>query len=255
MLPAPNKIRALLIDDEKEAHDVIARLLLRIGGIEIAGHVFDADHAMPAVRQFKPDIIFLDIQMPGKDGICIANDIKTSRIQSTVIFVTAYSNYALAALKAAAFDYLLKPVDIDDLQSVIARYRTERLSNSLESKLGILIENYYTKQKLLFNTRSGCLILDESEIIYCQADVNYTRFFLSGKREELVTLNIAKVMDRLKSDGFYRLDRSHIINLSCLRKVDRSLNICELIKDHDRYTIKAPLSQLKELEQRLRFLP
>lgn len=252
MLPAQNRIRALLIDDEKEAHDVIERLLLRIGGIEIAGHVFDADEAMPAVRQLKPDIIFLDIQMPGKDGICIANDIKSSRIQSTVIFVTAYSNYALAALKAAAFDYLLKPVDIEDLQVVITRYLTERGSNSLESKLEILIENYYSKPKLLFNTRSGCLILDESEIIYCQADVNYTRFVLSGKREELVTLNIAKVMEMLRKEEFYRLDRSHIINLSCLRKVDRGLKICELNKDHERYTIKSPLSHLKDLEQKLR---
>ena len=254
MLPMQYQIRALLIDDEKEAHDVIERLLLRIGGIEIVGHVFDADEVLSAIRLTNPDIVFLDIQMPGKDGIWIANDIKINRIPVTVIFVTAYSNYALAALKASAFDYLLKPVDIDDLQLVISRYRSERRTNSLEGKLEILIENYYRKQKLLFNTRSGCIVLDEDDIIYCKADVNYTRFFLSGKREELVTFNIAKVMDMLRKDGFYRLDRSHIINLSCLRKVDRGLKICELVRDHECFRIKAPLSQLKDLEQKLRIL-
>jgi DNA-binding LytR/AlgR family response regulator len=255
MLPEKPQIRALLVDDEKEAHDVLERLLIRIGGIGIVGHVFDADEVLGSVQIQKPDIVFLDIQMPGKDGICVANELKRNKIPVTVIFVTAFSNYALAALKASAFDYLLKPVDIDDLQVVINRYRSEKGTNTLEEKLEILIENYYRKQKLLFNTRSGCMVLDESEIIYCQADVNYTRFFLSGKREELVTLNIAKVMEMLRKDEFYRLDRSHIINLSCLRKVDRSLNMCELIKDHDRYTIKTPLSQLKELEQKLRILP
>ena len=245
-------IRALLIDDEKEAHDVIERLLMRIGGVSVAGHIYEPDEAIPAMLQLEPDIVFLDIQMPGKDGISIANDIKKNRIKTTVIFVTAYSTYALAALKSAAFDYLLKPVDIEDLQAVINRFTQEKGSSSLEGKLDILIENYYSKQKLLFNTRSGCLLLDESEIIYCQADVNYTRLFLTGKREELVTLNIAKVMDMLRQNHFYRLDRSHIINLNCLRKVDRGLKVCELCKDHDHHLIKAPLSQLKELEHRLR---
>jgi two-component system, LytTR family, response regulator len=250
-----HQIRALLVDDEKEAHDVMERLLLRIGGIEIVGHVFDAGEVLASVRIHRPDIIFLDIQMPGKDGICVANDLKLNKIPVTVIFVTAFSKFALAALKASAFDYLLKPVDIDDLQEVINRYRSEKGANSLEEKLEILIENYYRKQKLLFNTRSGCIVLDENEIIFCRADVNYTRFYLTGKREELVTLNIARVMEMLRMEGFYRLDRSHIINLSCLRKVDRSLKMCELIKDNERYTIKAPLSHLKELEQKLRILP
>lgn len=246
-------IRALLVDDEKEAHDVMEVLLARVGNIRIVGHVYDSDDVLDSVREQKPDIIFLDIQMPGKDGICVANELKHNKIHVSVIFVTAFSDYALAALKASAFDYLLKPVDIEDLQSVINRYRLERGSNTLEEKLEILIENYYRRQKLLFNTRSGCIILDENEIIYCQADANYTRFYLSGKREELVTLNIAKVMDILRKDGFYRLDRSHIINLQCLRKVDRSLNTCELIKDQNRYLIRAPLVQLKELEKKLRF--
>ena len=218
MLPMTRQIRALLVDDEKEAHDVMERLLLRIGGIEIVGHIFDAGDVLDMARTQKPDIIFLDIQMPRKDGICVANDLKRNKKPVTVIFVTAFSHFALAALKASAFDYLLKPVDIDDLQLVIDRYRSERGTNALEEKLGILIENYYRRQKLLFNTRSGCMVLDENEIIYCQADVNYTRFFLSGKREELVTLNIARVMEMLRSDGFYRLDRSHIINLNFLRK-------------------------------------
>jgi two-component system, LytTR family, response regulator len=219
-------IRALLVDDEKEAHDVLERLLLRIRGVDIVGHVFDPDDTLALVKQTKPDIVFLDIQMPGKDGICIANELKINKIPITVIFVTAYSNYALAALKASAFDYLLKPVNIDDLQEVISRYHSEKGTNTLEEKLEILIENYYRKSKLVFNTRSGCIVLDEADIIYCQADVNYTRFFLTGKREELVTLNIAKVMDLLPKDKFYRLDRSHIINMTCLRKVDRGMKIC-----------------------------
>lgn len=254
MLTSTPLIRALLVDDEKEAHDVIERLLLRIGGIGIVGHVFDPDQVLPAIRTQNPDIVFLDIQMPGKDGICVANDIRNNRMPVTVIFVTAYSNYALAALKAAAFDYLLKPIDIDDLQTVINRYRSERGANNLEGKLEILIENYYRKQKLLFNTRSGCIVLNEDDIIYCKADVNYTRFFLSGKREELVTFNIAKVSSMLRKDSFYRLDRSHIINLTCLRKVDRGLKMCELFSDHETFRIKAPLSQLKDLEQYLRIL-
>jgi two-component system, LytTR family, response regulator len=247
-----NQIKALIVDDEKEAHDVLERLLVRISGIDIVGHVFDADDTLPMVKSLKPDIIFLDIQMPGSDGICIANTLKINKIPVTVVFVTAFSNYALAALKASAFDYLLKPVNIDDLTDVISRFRSEKVTNTLEEKLEILIENYYLKPKLVFNTRSGCIILDDNDIIYCQADVNYTRFFLTGKREELVTVNVAKVHEMLPRDRFYRLDRSHIINMSCLRKVDRGLKICELVRDHDRYTIKAPVSQLKELEQKLR---
>ncbi len=253
MLPLPTPIRALVVDDERESHDVLKRLCQRIGNIEIVGDVYDSVEALAAVRGMKPDIVFLDIQMPEKDGICIANDLKHSKIPVTVIFVTAYSSYTLAALKASAFDYLLKPVDLEDLKTVIERYRTEKGSNSLEQKLEILIENYYRKQKLLFNTRSGCIVLDEDDIVYCKADVNYTRLILSGKREELVTLNIAKVMDMLPPVVFYRLDRSHIINICYLRKVDRSLKICELYKDQESFRIKAPLSQLKDLETKIRF--
>lgn len=135
MVAIRHQIRALLVDDEKEAHDVMERLLLRIGGIEIVGHVFDPEDVIALVRMQNPDIIFLDIQMPQKDGICVANDLKRNKIPATIIFVTAFSNFALAALKASAFDYLLKPVDIDDLQAVIDRYLSERRTKTLEGKL------------------------------------------------------------------------------------------------------------------------
>ena len=118
------KITCIIVDDEKEARDRAECLLKMFNEIRIIAKIGDSDIAIKKIIEQKPNIVFLDIEMPRKNGFDIVKEIKQNNIFPTFIFVTAYSQYAIAAIKNAAFDYLLKPVDIDELKETIERYKT-----------------------------------------------------------------------------------------------------------------------------------
>lgn len=118
-------INALIVDDEEDARDILERVLMRLNNINIVGKAAYADEGFEMALKRNPDIIFLDIQMPGKDGFGLVEQLKKFNLKTTIIFVTAHVEYAINALKVAAFDYLLKPVEFSDLKNTIQRYREE----------------------------------------------------------------------------------------------------------------------------------
>jgi two-component system LytT family response regulator len=242
------KLNVIIVDDEEEARDILARQLQRVGNIEISGKASGVDEALEMIIELTPDIVFLDIQMPEKDGFELIKSLRKYNQCPSIIFVTAHNEYAINAVKISAFDYLLKPIVFDELREAILRYRSERKLKTENNKIEALLETIGKKDKICFNIRTGYIYISPKEIVYCQADVNYTDIHLSRDRKEVVTINIGKVEESLPSN-FFRISRSHLINTEYLVKADRKTKCCELYKDGEKFTIPASPKQIRELEQ------
>jgi two-component system LytT family response regulator len=245
---AKEKITVLIVDDDKKSQEVLAYHLGNIANIEIIGICSSADEAYQFLLERIPDLIFLDVEMPGKSGFDLMNDIRTLKINPGIIFQTAFDKYAIQAIKHAAFDYLLKPIDRNELLEALVKFRNSKNQHSLEQKVEELIAQIKPVEKIRFNTRAGFILIDPAEIIYCKADWNYTEIWLGKDKKELVTMNIGKVEGMLPPDHFCRVSRSLIINVKFIDRVDRKHRILLLVSDKERIELKIPAFYLKRVE-------
>ena len=221
-------LTVLIVDDEPEARDLLCMLLERLEGIEIAGTAEGVDQAVKMTMDKRPDLILLDIQMPGKGGFELVRMIHKYRIPAGIIFVTAFDEYAIEAVRVSAFDYLLKPVDPEALEKAVDRYRNVLPENDLLFKIRGMIQSLNGPERIKVNTRSGFILIDLQELVYCQADGNYTRIYLDKGKEEVITLNLGGFTERLDPKKYFRISRSSIINLDYLERVDNKSGTCRL---------------------------
>lgn len=212
---------AIIMDDEKEAIDSLLELLKSHKQVRILETFTDLDDTINYINSEKPELLFLDIQMSEKTGFEVVREIRTESYHPHIIFVTAYNRYAIQAIKHAAFDYLLKPVDPDELADALIRLSKEKPNQDKSSKIEKLLKQLARSRKLKFNTCSGFIVLDTEEIIYCEASRNYCDIYLTHDRPEVVTMNLNNVGKLLPEDSFFRISRFHIINLKFLTKVER----------------------------------
>lgn len=223
-MPA-TKIRTIIVDDETGASDILQILLSNQPQIELLAVCNDADTAIKTIVETVPDLVFLDIKMPGKDGFQILEAIKMlSGIEPEIVFTTGYNEYSLKAFDNHAFSYLLKPIDPDKLSEVIDRFAKHHASLLLSKKMPVQIP----ANKLVFkSTYDGTLFITADEIIYCQADRNYAQLVLG--QDKLITLsrNVAYVESQVPAGMFFRAHRSHLINLNYLKCVKNGKCILE----------------------------
>ena len=187
-----------------------------------------ADNALAAILKYKPDIVFLDIDMPVKTGFDLVEELRQYNVSPTIVFVTAFNEYAIEAIKHSAFDYLVKPVDIDDLQETLSRYNAEKNQNELSNKIEDLLK-CLNKEKIRFDTREGIIYMYPNDITYCKADGNYSYIYCN--REEpprLITINIGN-LTKLLPDNFLRISRSLIVNKIYLFEINRRSRQCKLL--------------------------
>lgn len=247
MISAKKKV--LIIDDDPDAIENLKKLLYKYPEFRISDAITDPNLTLESVKLHKPDLIFLDIQMPGKDGFDILRDMLAENLQTEVIFVTAYDRFAIDAIRFSALDYLLKPVSPFDLQNALMRFiGKEKNTDTAASMQTLLEKTILHANKLKFNTHSGFFMLSPEEIVYIQADWNYSEVFLDEKRSELITMNLGKLEDMLPKYLFCRVSRSVIINVSYLVRVNRKKRIAILEKDGKAYTFKIPLLNIRKIE-------
>lgn len=241
------KLSALIVDDEKKALDLLTKLL---------EHTFQfseircADSALSAAEQLKdfhPDLLFLDIKMPGKDGFAFLKELKKTNKHTEVVFVTAYNQFAIQAIKNHAFDYLLKPVDRKELNDCITQYRQRQPASNLLERLEALVLERKESHKLRINTRTGYIFIDPASILSCLADGNYTCIDL-GDHQHLCSMQLGMIETMLPKNGFIRLGRSLIINFNYITKVDRKTHSITFEKDSKTYPLVISKAQLKELQ-------
>lgn len=242
-------LRALVVDDEERARDLLERLLTRIPGVEVCGKASSADEALEMVIASKPDLVFLDVQMPEKNGFRLIDYLRKYLLETTVIFVTAHAEFAIDALKVSAFDYLLKPVMMEQLQETILRFKAGKMRSEREHKPEIPSGTAEKPSRLKFKTRTGYVVIMPDDVIYCAADVNYTTFYMGTGTREVVTLSLGHVEEMLAHWPFFRISRSVIINTLFLVKADRQKKKCLLVKGNEKIWLDIPPNHIRELEK------
>ena len=225
------QISILIVDDEPEARDLLGILLERIEDVVVVGMADKVDDALLLVEEKRPDLILLDIQMPVKSGFDLVSTLREKETKIGYIFITAYDEYAIQAVRASAFDYLLKPVDPEELARAILRFREEWQLQILNDRIDALLTNLGIGTRLKLNTRTGFMVIDPRDIVYCVADGNYTNIILANERHEIISSNLGSMEKELGSEGFFRVSRSALINLRYLTHVNNRAGICRLQAD------------------------
>ncbi|MBK7713417.1 MAG: response regulator transcription factor [Bacteroidales bacterium] len=213
-----HKLSALIVDDEESARRLMVKLLeetLYFSEIRLANSV---DSALIELNKFNPDLIFLDIKMPGKYGIEFVDELHFVDGKPGIVFVTAYDQYAIQAIKIQAFDYLLKPVNRKELKNCIEKYasRYEEVPSLIVSRA----ESLKKFSRIKVNTRTGTVFINPATILFCKAEGNYTTI-CTGEKEYLCSLNLGKLKEQLPVSGFIRIGRSLIINFEYITLLDR----------------------------------
>ena len=242
-------LKILIVDDEPEARELLKFILQEEDGLEVVGMADCVDEALALLEQEKPDLVLLDIQMPGKDGFHFIEQVKQREFEPGIIFVTAFDHYAIQAIRNSVFDYIMKPVRQEELYGAIARFRArdvKREGQNLSELLRVLKGTETSKVKL--NTRSGYILIYPPEVVYCKADGNYTHIQLSGGSREITTQNLGAIEELLNSGTFFRVSRSYLVNLKYLARVDRKNSLCVLEYKGDNYSVKIPSQKIKMLE-------
>ncbi len=240
-------ISIMIVDDEPEARDLLSLLLERVEGVTLAGVAENVDQALDQVVEKQPDLILLDIQMPGKNGFDLVHSLRGMNMDIGYIFITAYDEYAIQAIKVSAFDYLLKPVDPMELNKAIERFRDEKNQKLLNSRIDKLLTNLGINKRLKLNTRTGFLVIDPRDIICCTADGNYTEIFLANERREIVSSNLGSMERELADEDFFRVSRSALINKRYLTHVNSKAGTCRL-QGESVMEVKVARNRLSKLE-------
>jgi len=212
------KIRALIVDDERPARELIATLLRDEADLEVVGECSNGRDALAAIQRLSPDLVFLDVQMPGLDGFGVLAELPAERLP-LVVFVTAFDQHAIKAFEVHALDYLLKPFEYDRLRQAVRRARTELAEGSTASgqaRLLALLEELRggsrTWNRLAIREGGRVVFLQPDEIDWIEAEGNYVRLHV-GKESHLLRETMGSTEARLASKKFLRVSRSTIVNL------------------------------------------
>jgi two-component system, LytTR family, response regulator len=219
-----NTIKAIIVDDEKGARESLSKMVEKYcPQIEVVAKADSMKTALTAINTYHPDLVFLDIEMPNGNAFDLLE--KIDSIDFDIIFTTAYDHYAIKAIKFSAIDYILKPIDPEELVQAVDRLKNitnkkATLDNKFKALLSNLIPDNKVK-KLALPEGDGFIFVKLSEVIRCESTNHYTMFYLTDKREILSTKNLGDYEQMLCDDNFIRVHRSHLINYEFVKKYIR----------------------------------
>lgn len=214
-------IRAVIVDDEKNNIGALQTLIDQFcPEVEVEGTATNAQEAFTVINQVQPHLVFLDIEMPYGNGFDLLE--KMMPITFEVIFVTAFDRYAITAFKYAALDYLLKPVNIDELKRAVSRSAIrigeKNVNTRIESLIGNIRSDSPGLKKIGLPTADGLIFEEVDNIMHLQAESNYTIVFINNKKKMMISKTLKEFEDILPPNLFYRLHHSHIVNLNYITK-------------------------------------
>ena len=218
-------MRAILVDDEPDGLRTLKKMLeLNCPEVEILATCSSAMDALQQLEELKPELVFLDVRMPGKSGLDMLTEL--SEIDFEVIFVTAHNEYMLQALQFSAVDYLMKPVDEDRLQEAVQRVEKRLSEKKSSSQTEILLHNikkagYPLEMRLCLPTQKGFTIVKLEEIIYCEAQRSYTIFRLINNKSIIISKPLFDYDKLLADTIFLRVHKSFLINLMHVKEYMR----------------------------------
>ena len=217
-------IRCVLIDDESNSLEMMEWLLKTYcPQVKIEAMCHAALEGITAIRQYKPDIVFLDIEMPHMNGFDMLEQF--DKLSFEVVFCTAYDQFAIKAFKYSALNYLLKPVDPEDLMETIRRIE-DKQSTSSKEQIELLLQNFRQTarpavQRIALTTGDGMIFVPVQNIMYCQAESNYTNVVMTGGKKIMVSKVLKDIDEALSGSDFFRVHNSYMVNINHISKFVR----------------------------------
>ncbi|MDZ4750685.1 MAG: LytTR family DNA-binding domain-containing protein [Flavobacteriales bacterium] len=215
------RYNVIIVDDEKHPRELLADLLVtHFPEIEIRAHCTSADEATKAIEIHSPELVFLDVEMPGKTGFQLLEALP--EISFEIIFTTSYSKYAVDAFKVSALDYLLKPVEINELREAIGKFKARLALHHSHQQIENLLMNIRSTnddtQKIALPTSNGYLFVRIADIVRCMSQNVYAIFHLADKSQVVVSRTLKECEDMLQRFGFQRIHQSHLINMRYVKR-------------------------------------
>ena len=247
----------VVIDDENASLIVIVNLIKYLTSLQIKvlGTAKSLDEGIELIKIHKPDIVFLDVEMPGKKGFAIYDYFRKPDFK--IIFVTSTEGYAVDAIKKSASDFLMKPVNMVDLkeslQKVIAQIKWERQQEELIDRINYLSTSGTTGKNIIFDVDGGFVMENSSHIEYCVAAQSYSEIITIGSKEITVSKSLKEIQEMLPEDQFYRTHKSYLVNINYIRKFVKASESYLLLKSGTKIPVSVRVSSTitKDLKQKL----
>jgi two-component system, LytTR family, response regulator len=216
-------LKCIIVDDEFKSREGLKALIEKFcENIEVSALCQNGTEAIAAIDVVKPDVVFLDIQLQKETGFDILE--KLDKIEFELVFTTAYSEFAVKAFKFSAIDYLLKPIDINDLRAAIEKAR-KRIIGNISERVAQLAQNLkgnsFKHSRLALPAADGLVFVSVDEILYCEATGNYTNIHMADNRKFVVSRTLKEYEDLLTDQDFFRIHNSFLINLNSIKRYIR----------------------------------
>ena len=212
-------LKAIIIDDEPYCCESIATLLEENSEVEIVAICYNAADAITSIKKYSPDLVFLDVEMPKMNGFEMLE--KLPSVNFEIIFTTSYDQYALKAIRFSAIDYLLKPVDSEELQKAVQKV-IHRSQKPIAAQLEILMQKIHQPStpinKIAMPTMEGLQMIPVDSIISCESDSNYTILLLKNNKKIIVSRTLKEIEELLEEHSFVRVHRCYLANLNEVEK-------------------------------------
>lgn len=216
-------IRSAIVDDERGSRETLSALLARhCPNVDVVTMADSVQTAAAAIRGYHPDLVFLDIQMPNGTAFDLLEEVR--EVKYDVIFITAYDQYAIRAIRSCALDYLLKPIDVEELVAAVQRAEREladRRGSRLDALLQTVAGRNHAPTRIMLPTLDDLIFMQIENIIRCEATGNYTVFHLLQGDRQIVSRTLKEYEMLLEESNFFRVHHTHLVNLNHVKKYIR----------------------------------
>lgn len=246
------KLRTVIVDDEPNAVELLSlRLAENCPNVDIVAKCTSSSQAIESINRLKPNLVFLDIEMPNLNGFQILGAIE--EINFAIIFVTAYDQFAVRAFRYNALDYLLKPLDTEELVQSVAKVQKKNVVN--QSSLQNLQQQYlspFLPERIALPYQNGVIFAPIKDILYCESDNNYTRFFLINGQQHIVLKPLREIQELLEERDFIRIHRQFLVNINYIKKFVRGEGNYVIMDDEK--SIPVARAQKEKLREKVGWL-
>lgn len=243
------ELKTIIVEDEETSRETLRNYLNKYcEGIEIIAECTNIKEGEKAIVELEPDLVFLDVEMPFGNAFDLLEQLKT--INFKIIFVTAYSQYAIKAINYSASYYILKPIDIDELEKAVEKVRNDlEIESNIDSTVQtkVLLENIRATQnqqkKIILPVLDGFEVVSVNEIIKCEANDNFTNFYLLNGEKKVICRTLKFYDDVLSDSGFLRVHRSHLINTQYIKSYKKGKGGVVVMTDGSHVDVSASKKQ------------